>query len=388
MKGECMGMLNLERRPRRFQDVYGQAATKRLMEMVVSGNPSSAILLSGSTGVGKTSSAYVLARALTCRKPLPDGNPCNECENCVDSLNEKWTRDLVILDSAKVLKKGDLLELEEFVDYLPLHSPRKVMVIEEVQSLTAGNRDTLLKLLEMKQNHAVMILTTTDPQKLGTVITSRTDHYRFRRPGTTQIATFLKEYMEKDIHGAHEAGDPAMSSIFDGVPPEFFGEPLFALADVSDGSYRQAIQYLSRCVEGGIYTTEGIVAEFESITQKQMLNQLQGLLEANPAVLPDIRNAVSPFFFKSLATLMSCKQWALMGSIEDGEFLTEWFRGFLRNPQRLNALLRVYQEVLTRPWNEDAFMLSLYVYMEDQRRPAVPGVTLRQPVPIRTRGQA
>ena len=149
-------------RPQRFSEVVGQPlVTETLRRAVAQGKLAHAYLFSGQRGVGKTSVARILARAVNCLAP-EEGEPCNRCDNCRRILAGK-SLDVVEIDGASNRGIDQIRKLREEVGYVPAGAKYKVYIIDEVHMLTGEAFNALLKTLEEPPPHVIFIFATTEP---------------------------------------------------------------------------------------------------------------------------------------------------------------------------------------------------------------------------------
>ena len=179
-------------RPNRFEDLIGQETISRtLRNAVISGRVAHAFLFSGSRGVGKTSAARILTKALNCLAP-EEGNPCGKCGNCIE-ITENASPDVYEIDAASNRGIENIRELRDNVQYAPAQCRYKVYIIDEAHMLTLESFNALLKTLEEPPSHVKFILATTDPHKLPQTIISRCQRYDFVRVPLQQMADFLEK---------------------------------------------------------------------------------------------------------------------------------------------------------------------------------------------------
>ena len=186
-------------RPTRFSEVAGQEHVANTLRRAVSGNRvAHAYLFTGPRGVGKTSTARILAKALNCRNP-EEGEPDNSCENCL-AVDQDRMMDLIEIDGASNRRIDDIRQLRDRTQFQPVAGGWKVYIIDEVHMLTTEAFNALLKTLEEPPPRIVMILATTDAQKVPATIISRCQRYDFRRLSNEVVIDRLVEICgEEDI---------------------------------------------------------------------------------------------------------------------------------------------------------------------------------------------
>lgn len=184
-------------RPRTFSEVVGQeAVVKTLQNSLKENRVAHAYLFSGMRGVGKTTVARILAKALNCEKgPTPE--PCNVCFMC-QAINEEKLLDFIEIDGASNRGIEDVKALRESVQYEPMHSRYRVIIIDEVHQLSRDAFNALLKTLEEPPTRTVFIFATTEFHKVPRTIVSRCQHFVFKRLSVREIMAHLKFIAEKE----------------------------------------------------------------------------------------------------------------------------------------------------------------------------------------------
>jgi len=179
-------------RPKDFSEIVGQEFVKRaLKNQIKEGKVSHAYLFSGPRGVGKTTVARILAKAVNCENPK-DGEPCRVCESCKTIENGK-ALDILELDAASNRGIDKIRELIETISFIPSHLKKKVYIIDEAHQLTKEAVSALLKTLEEPPDFILFILATTDPQKILPTIISRCQHFSFKRYSDEEVFSQLKK---------------------------------------------------------------------------------------------------------------------------------------------------------------------------------------------------
>src|SRR5438876_3675841 len=167
-------------RSQTFAEVIGQEpVTRTLKNAIASGQVAHAYLLAGARGIGKTSIARIIAKAVNCPK-AKDGDPCDTCESCV-AIREGRFLDLIEIDAASNRGIDEMRDLREKVRFAPSMGQYKVYVIDEAHQLTQDAWNALLKTLEEPPAHVIFVLATTEAQRIPATIVSRTQRFDLRR---------------------------------------------------------------------------------------------------------------------------------------------------------------------------------------------------------------
>ena len=184
-------------RPQTFADVVGQEhITTTMKNAILSNRIAHAYLFAGPRGVGKTTTARILAKVLNCLNPK-NGEPCNECEMCQSFANSQ-SLDIIEIDGASNRRIEEIRTLRESVKYAPTKGNYKVYIIDEVHMLTTESFNALLKTLEEPPEHTVFIFATTDVHKVPLTIISRCQRFDFRRIEMSVIKKLLKEIADAE----------------------------------------------------------------------------------------------------------------------------------------------------------------------------------------------
>jgi DNA polymerase III subunit gamma/tau len=184
-------------RPQTFQDLVGQQhVTETLKNAILNNRVAHAYIFSGARGVGKTTAARILAKALNCVKgPTPE--PCGVCDSCKE-IAAGTSLDVIEIDAASNRGIDQIRELREMVRYAPAASRTKVVILDEAHMLTGEASNALLKTLEEPPDRVVFVMATTEPENLEDTIRSRSQHFHFRALTFGEITKRLEEIAQKE----------------------------------------------------------------------------------------------------------------------------------------------------------------------------------------------
>jgi DNA polymerase-3 subunit gamma/tau len=215
-------------RPVTFEEVIGQKpVVQTLQNAIKNDRVAQAYIFSGMRGVGKTSAARILAKALNCQQG-PTPTPCNKCESC-KAINEDRSVDVLEIDGASNRGIDEVRSLREGVKYKPIYSRYKVIIIDEVHMLTREAFNALLKTLEEPPGHTVFIFATTEFHKVPATIVSRCQHFEFKKISQKEVINHLVDITQKENIEISPYG-------------------LNLIADAADGSLRDAQSLLDQAV--------------------------------------------------------------------------------------------------------------------------------------------
>jgi DNA polymerase-3 subunit gamma/tau len=184
-------------RPQTFEDLVGQQhVTETLANAIKNNRVAHAYIFSGARGVGKTTAARILAKALNCVKgPTPE--PCGECDSCKEIATGS-SLDVIEIDAASNRGIDQIRELREMVRYAPAASRSKVVILDEAHMLTGEASNALLKTLEEPPDRVIFVMATTQPEDLVDTIRSRSQHFHFRALTFAEISGRLEEIAKKE----------------------------------------------------------------------------------------------------------------------------------------------------------------------------------------------
>jgi DNA polymerase-3 subunit gamma/tau len=215
-------------RPNTFDEVVGQDHITRTLKNAIDGNRvAHAYCFSGARGVGKTTTARILAKALNCRDG-PTVTPCDACENCTE-ITSGISPDVIEIDGATYTQVERVRELQENLQYIPAKSRSKLYIIDEVHMLSRAAFNALLKTLEEPPPHVRFVFATTEPHRIPETILSRCQRFDFRQLSPAEISRHLEHVCASEGY-------------------EILGEGIGLVARAAEGSMRDALSLLDQLV--------------------------------------------------------------------------------------------------------------------------------------------
>lgn len=252
-------------RPGTFDDVIGQShVVQTLMNSIATKRIAHAFLFSGTRGVGKTTVARILAKALNCEQG-PTGTPCNTCANCQE-ITQGTSVDVVEIDGASNTSVDDVREIRENVKFTPFRGQYRVYIIDEVHMLSNSAFNALLKTLEEPPSHVVFIFATTEIHKIPATILSRCQHYNFRRISKAEIVQRLRHVADQDELVIEDRS-------------------LMALARASEGSMRDGLSLLDQIIAFGGKTIrhQDLETLLGAVPQERVRAMVEAVIEQHSA---------------------------------------------------------------------------------------------------------
>ncbi len=262
-------MTNLARkyRPTKLKDLLGQEALVTVVKAAIETDKlAQAYILTGVRGVGKTSTARIIARSVNCENG-PTIEPCGTCRSCKEISNDA-SLDVVEMDAASQNGVQDMRELIENISYAPMtRGARKIYIIDEAHMLSTPAWNALLKTLEEPPAHVMFIFATTEPRKIPPTIQSRCQKFSLRR-------------IERDVIAGHlsKVAQAEAASLGEGVAQ--------TIAQAGEGSMRDALSILDQAISGSGGATVSLEHVREMIgraTPKAMIDALAAIVSGKPA---------------------------------------------------------------------------------------------------------
>src|SRR5262245_22646485 len=253
-------------RPQRFDDVVGQqAVTRTLKNALASGRLAHAFVFAGPRGVGKTTSARILARALNCING-PTADPCGVCDACIE-IAEGRDIDVLEIDAATHTQVDNVREvIISGLAIAPVRNRYKIFIIDEVHQLSNSSFNALLKSIEEPPPHVAFMMATTELDKIPETVLSRSQVYEFRTISTKAIAEQLRHIVDAEKIKADEAA-------------------LQLIARDADGSMRDAQSKLDQVIAftGPSLTSEDVATVLGLVGRELLLDALQAVADEDAA---------------------------------------------------------------------------------------------------------
>ena len=304
-------------RPKFFHEMVGQEhVLQSLIHALDHQRLHHAYLFTGTRGVGKTTTARILAKCLNCEQGVTS-KPCGTCHSCTE-INEGRFVDLIEVDAASRTKVEDTRELLDNVPYAPTAGRFKVYLIDEVHMLSTHSFNALLKTLEEPPGHVKFLLATTDPQKVPVTILSRCLQFSLKNMPQEKIVHYLSEILRKES-------------------VDFDEQALWYLARAADGSMRDALSLTDQAIShgGGRLEDKTVCSMLGGIDRGRLQSLFESLLEGNAhQLISKIRELAefSPDYDEVIANMLdllhrvSLIQWVpelLDNSLGDKDFIQQ-----------------------------------------------------------------
>ena len=340
-------------RPTTFKEVIGQKhVIQTLKNAIVENRTSHAYVFSGLRGIGKTTIARILAKAVNCQNPI-DGEPCNECESC-KAINENITTDVVELDAASNNGVDEIRSLLEKVNFLPSFLTKKVYIIDEVHMLSTAAFNALLKTLEEPPAYVMFVLATTEPHKIPMTILSRCQRFDFKQFTIEELTEELIYICEKENI-------------------KITKEALNGIAEAAEGGMRDALSILDQAsvyAEGEI-TVEDVNNVTGNISNQKIIKLLNALNNDDAtAAISNINELLN--MGKEVSRLITnviqfCRDLLLYKSVNEAPndkyiYSTDEFKELVEETD--SKRLFYYIDVLVDVQNKIRFTNSQKIYLE------------------------
>lgn len=309
----------LKYRPQKFEDVVGQKHVTDTLKNALNRNQlAHALLFCGPRGVGKTTCARILAKALNCLNPTEDLEPCNECSMC-EAMNKNASLNIAELDAASNNSVEHIRTLNEQVRIRPMVGDYSVYIIDEVHMLTTSAFNAFLKTLEEPPSYAYFILATTEKHKIIPTILSRCQIYDFKRIQVKDIRDHLASIAEKE-----------------GVQADT--DALQMIAMKADGALRDALSIFDRIVSatGSSISYEDVVEQLHILDYDYFFSITDALIAEDVPTVFKIFDEIIQYGFQPdhflnglgshMRDLLMCQYKDTVDILEFGESLKERYK--------------------------------------------------------------
>ena len=284
-------VLSLKLRPQRFDEVVGQThVTRTLQNAIGLDRVAHGYIFSGPRGVGKTTTARILAKVLNCKNPK-DNNPCGTCVNCTE-ITQGSNLDVQELDGASNRGIDEMRDLREAVKYPPNNSKYRIYIIDEVHMLTREAFNALLKTLEEPPPHVIFIMATTDAHKVPATILSRTQRFDFKHISINDISEYLKQILESENIKYDTDGIRLIAQKADGSLRDSLSLLDQTIAYASDALDVETIRDVLGIIKENVFLN--IIQTIEKRDHKEVIHQLSQLIDAGYAI-PDFISGFNEF---------------------------------------------------------------------------------------------
>lgn len=251
-------------RPKTFREVVGQQHVTRTLENALTSNRvAHAYIFSGARGVGKTTTARILAKALNCKNG-PTAEPCNQCDPCKE-ITAGTALDVIEIDAASNRGIDQIRELRDMVQFAAIGGRHKVVILDEAHQLTPEASNALLKTLEEPPDKVIFVMATTRPEELVDTIRSRSQHFHFRALSFQEISDALRNIAQQEKLQIEEGA-------------------LAVIARAAEGSLRDSLSLLEQAMAYcGEKITDAAVRELLGVVSEELLDELVAAIVAQSA---------------------------------------------------------------------------------------------------------
>jgi len=259
-------------RPKTFDDLIGQDyITQTLKNAISTGKIAHAFIFSGPRGVGKTSTARIVAKAVNCING-PTSEPCSECSFCKE-ISEGKSLDVMEIDAASHTGVNDIREIIENVKYLPTSGNNKIYIIDEAHMLSQSAFNALLKTLEEPPPHVLFILATTEVHKIPVTILSRCQRYDFKKVSVEKIKEQLTTITSKE-------------------KVKIDDDTLYVIAQEADGSLRDSLSLMDQLIAtfGSEIKHEDALSILGILDRTLVKSSLEGIIKKDPKFCINVLN--------------------------------------------------------------------------------------------------
>ncbi len=340
-----------ETRPRKLSEVQGHEKTIKAFEKKsVDMDFPSVMIFEGVSGSGKTSCASIIASVINCQNPIKNEegyfDPCQECASCKSVIQETYTSDILYFNGGDYVnsetQREAIVQLEEYASLSPWHGGKKtIIIIDEFQVLGGKAKSASLQLLEKKRKDTLFILCTMDVNSIDSSILSRGQVYKFKPLTPEEIGKILLKQLK--------ISDPEEK-----LPFEI--DALLLLSRNSQGSGRQALQYLERCIDAELYTVREIENELGFISEVKAYSMLAKLLNRDKSFYDDMGTIKAEDFYSYTWSILSTLQKTIL-SLDPDDWKYKASMTTLRHPNYRNLI-----DLFLKINNQNGYYFKMYIF--------------------------
>lgn len=337
--------------PKKLTEVVGQEkAVMEIAKRINKGTLRQNILLSGPSGLGKTTLSKIIAKTINCSDSKFEhiGSdsvkvPCEQCPSCKAIEAEESSTDFHYFDGAE-LGKEDILKMKDLLMYSSIRNA-KIIYIEEIQNIASGSaKMALLKLIEKPQEKVFFICSTMDLKKIDKAVIDRFHmHFKLRNPKPGDLINLAGRILTEEGIFNYDL-EKTISTATRGVGL-FIRETLPFLASATQGSYREFVGNLETCIYRELWTKEEVLSELQLVDQETTLDVIIPLLEKNSDFFSKLRNYESDlmtFFNITYSTLVDLSIYDLTGK---SRFTWQKERFTYMKTLDYKSLLKIYNDI-------------------------------------------
>lgn len=330
-------MIALDARPFSFDAICGQKSiVAEMKKRSLTKDFPTVMFFAGDSGVGKTTLALIVAALINDPNPIKcDGyfNPNPESPESKAILNESFNMSCSMYDASK-MSKEDVTALEDTISTESFFGGKRVVILDEAQELSRNAKGVTLKLLEKKRPNAHIILCTMNPDAFDISIKSRGIFYKFKKPSISEIAEYLYGIIDK-------------MGLSEKVPDAFIQEGIFTIAENCEGSVRQAVQTLERCLSGEFYTNDQITEAFGMMSNSRLFDIVSLLLNGKKEAFSEIKKLdIKEFFYASYKLISDCLIYQRTG-IVDAAWKSDQYKRLDDKKCEVRKLFDIYSSIDT-----------------------------------------
>lgn len=345
-----MEQFSIDDRPLKFSEMYGQAPiVKGLTERFKSGKIPKAFLLRGLYGTGKTTVAQIIAMTLNCRD-LQNGDPCGQCSSCRSIMTEAFDDGTIRLDAGASGKKDDVNDILQNVDISPFHDKNRIIIIEEADGLTAGAKKALLKVLESPTKNIYFILLSMKNSGFEPAIVSRCQVYEFKPFTPSEIMMAMQASLKKkNLWGIPE------------IPKEFYLQTLRILSETAQGSMRNAIRDLDKCINEKLFDPVEVRNSLHTVDSTTIADCLQSALKVDATFFEKIRSLdLVQFYDSAYSMIVEAAEYSITKTLRS-EYSSEAQVSALSKEKNIWSLKEVFDTILSSsPYMREQFIMSQF----------------------------